>query len=187
MQLDGRGERSLVPPCAPELNRCSGVVRASLDGPPILPYPPIHPDTPQPRRSSGAFFFSPVAARWRRHTADGGCARLCMTRSSAYRAAPRPDRIGAWPERRKPLDRLERIEPPPSTLIIGRGLPTRWLSCSAGTTSTPPSSRNARGSTCISRGGRRTMLQIAPRYTPITCARQPSGCGDDDRRTCAPL
>jgi hypothetical protein len=90
-----------------------------------------------------------------------------------------PIRIGAWHTSRKLHDHLQRIKPPPSTLIIGRGLPTRWLSCSAGTTSTPPSSRNARGSTCISRGARRTTLQIGPRCPPITCGQLPIGRSDE--------
>jgi hypothetical protein len=68
---------------------------------------------------------------------------------------------------------------PPSGLISRRGLPTRWLSCSASTTSILARSRCACGGTCISRAAHRVMPRTRRRCPPTKRARPPIGGSGD--------
>jgi hypothetical protein len=110
---------------SPVLSACRSMVIWTC----IPPAHPCHNRKAPARHHAGVLSFSPPSAPWRPCTTgrrlESG--ELCHARRNF-----------------RPIQ-------PPSRPTSRRGLPMRWLRCSASTTSTPPSSRWAYGATCISR------------------------------------
>jgi hypothetical protein len=85
-----------------------------------------------------------------------------------------------WRARRKPPDRLARIEPP-SEPTTRHGKRKRWLTWRTGSMSGPASFLSVYGGGSTSRAGHRTMPRIRRRCPHTTRGRVPIGCGGDDR------
>jgi hypothetical protein len=87
---------------------------------------------------------------------------------------------GAMAHARQRLPDHRRQPEPPSKPTSRRGLPTRWLSCSGSTTSTPARSRCACGGISISRGALRRRPPTRRRCPPTTGSRLRICCGSGD-------
>jgi hypothetical protein len=85
-----------------------------------------------------------------------------------------------WRARRKPPDRLARIEPP-SEPITRHGKRRRWLTWRTGAMSGLASFLSVYGGGCTSRARHRTMPRTRRRCPHTTQGRLPIGCGGDDR------